>query len=75
MSGEIIREANFLRGCYSKPIITSTVDVECVINLLFTHSDLYTFSQALTTISTLYMLDLITKQLYEELAKALEAVY
>lgn len=74
MSEEITREAAFLRGM-NKSIETTTVSVECAINLLFTQSDLYTYSEALLVISTLYMLDLISDQLHKELNKALRVVY
>lgn len=74
MSEEIIREAAFLRdsGCR---ILTSVVNVECVINMLFAHSYLYTYSEALLVISTLDTLGLISNQLHKELNKALRVVY
>lgn len=74
MSGEIIKEADFLI-VGSKPLITSTINVECIINLLFTHTELYTYAGALTVLGTLCMADLITKPLYTELKKAVKAVY
>lgn len=74
MSEEIIREATRLRDEYAT-MYTSTVSVECVINLLFTHTYLYTYREALSVIGTLYLLGLISKQLHDDLAKALIAVY
>lgn len=70
----VIDEVNFLIGHYNR-IIAKAVDVEYVINLVFAHSERFTFATALEIFSTLCMLDLISKSLYDELVKALKELY
>ena len=75
MSEEITMEAAFLSGTYAMMKKTSNVDVNSAISLLFCKSYLYTYGEALTVISTLFLLDLISKPLHDKLKLALRALY
>ena len=75
MSEEITREAAFLSGIYTKMEKTTNVDVNSAIILLFNKTYLYTYGEALTVISTLFLLELISKPLHDQLKLALSAVY
>lgn len=75
MSEEITREAAFLSGIYTKMEKTTNVDVNSAISLLFTKPYLYTYGEALTVISTLFLLELISKPLHGKLKLALSVLY